>query len=295
MKRVISSPTLMDWIERFLADLRNANRSAHTVRSYRVDLRQFAVFNPDLATATTVENVRAFLDTLVEVSAATRAHKQAALASFFEWSVRNGQLSSNPMNVIPRVRLDAPLPRALKREEIEKVLSVIPRRQLRDLLLFRLLFETGLRISEALALHVQDLDLTPDNEHLIVLGKGGRPRLVLLDDPVLVKLLQRYLAYMRYQRGPLFRAEKNGRGGPIRYQSVQEHWAYYCRQAGVACTLHQLRHSHATELVIGGVSLATIRKRLGHKNLQTTLRYAEQSDEAADAEVRAWRRKQGQM
>jgi site-specific recombinase XerD len=51
-----------------------------------------------------------------------------------------------------------------------------------------------------------------------------------------------------------------------------------------------LRHSHATELVNDGVSLATIRKRLGHKNIQTTLHYAEQSDETADAEMRIWRR-----
>lgn len=58
----------------------------------------------------------------------------------------------------------------------------------------------------------------------------------------------------------------------------------------MACTLHQLRHTHATELVNDGVSLATIRKRLGHKNLQTTLRYAEQSDTAADAELRARQR-----
>ncbi len=52
----------------------------------------------------------------------------------------------------------------------------------------------------------------------------------------------------------------------------------------------KLHHAHATELVNEGVSLATIRKRLGHKNLQTTLRYAEQSDVTADAELRAWRR-----
>jgi integrase len=101
-----------------------------------------------------------------------------------------------------------------------------------------------------------------------------------------------YLKQTGYRHGPLFRAEKNGRGGPLRYQSVQERWAGYCAQAGVCCTLHQLRHTHATELINGGVSLATIRRRLGHKNLQTTLRYAEQSDATADAEVRAWRRKQ---
>ena len=89
-----------------------------------------------------------------------------------------------------------------------------------------------------------------------------------------------------------FRAQKNGTGGPLRYQSVQERWAGYCAQADIACTLHQLRHTHATELINGGVSLNTIRKRLGHKNLQTTLRYAEQSDAVADQEVRAWRRQQ---
>jgi integrase len=96
---------------------------------------------------------------------------------------------------------------------------------------------------------------------------------------------------MGYRNGPLFRAQKNGRGGSLRYQSVQERWAGYCRRVGIDCTLHQLRHTHATELVNDGVSLATIRKRLGHRNLQTTLRYAEQSDAAADAEVRAWRRR----
>jgi integrase len=78
------------------------------------------------------------------------------------------------------------------------------------------------------------------------------------------------------------------------YQSAQEHWARYCAAAGVDATLHQLRHTHATELVNAGVSLATIRKRLGHRNLQTTLRYAEQSDTAADAEMRAWRRRTDQ-
>ena len=115
-------------------------------------------------------------------------------------------------------------------------------------------------------------------------------RTVLLDDPRLVAQLRAYLRHRRYRYGPLFRAEKNGRGGPLRYQSIQERWQRYCRQAGIACTLHQLRHSHATELVNGGVSLATIRKRLGHQHLHTTLRYAEQTDTTADAEVRAWRR-----
>ncbi len=158
-------------------------------------------------------------------------------------------------------------------------------------------FATGLRIGEALGVHAEDLDLTADDERLTVTGKGGRRRTILLDDPALVRELRAHLAAggrdPARARGPLFRALKGGRGGPLRYQSIHERWARYCAAAGVDCTIHQLRHSHATELVNGGVGLETIRRRLGHKNLQTTLRYAEQRDQAGDAEVRAWRRRRG--
>ncbi len=76
------------------------------------------------------------------------------------------------------------------------------------------------------------------------------------------------------------------------YSSVQERFQAYARATGITgVSLHDLRHGHAQALVHGGVSLATIRRRLGHRSLQTTLRYAEQSDAASDAEVRAWRRR----
>jgi integrase/recombinase XerD len=74
---------------------------------------------------------------------------------------------------------------------------------------------------------------------------------------------------------------------------VQETWAKYCAAAQVSATLHQLRHTHATELVNAGVSLETIRRRLGHANVQTTLRYADQRDATTDAEIRTWRRGRG--
>ena len=169
---------------------------------------------------------------------------------------------------------------------MERIFAVIPREQVRD----RLLFETGLRIGEVLGLHLEDLDLTRGDEHLTVLGKGSRKRTILLDDPGLVHSLRQYLKGLSYTHGHLFQARKNGKGGAMGYSSVQERWQAYTERAGVPCTLHQLRHSHATELVNGGVSLGTIRKWLGHRHIQTTLRYAEVSDGAADAEIRAWRR-----
>jgi integrase/recombinase XerD len=276
----------------FLADLAHAGRSAHTHRAYAADLAAFRAAYDGPIASITAETLRAYFATVAHLAPATRARKQAALASFLKWAYRQDLIAADPMAKVERVRADPPAPRGLTREQVEAILGVIPTAQARDRLLFRLLTETGIRISEALNLYVDDLDLTPDDERLTVIGKGGRRRTVLLDDPALVTQLRAYLKQRRYQHGPLFRAEKNGRGGPLRYQSVQERWRRYCATAGIACTLHQLRHSHATELVNGGVSLATIRKRLGHKNVQTTLRYADQADATADAEVRAWRRQQ---
>jgi site-specific recombinase XerD len=238
-----------------------------------------------------VEQLRAFLATRIALSAASRARTQAALASFLAWAYRHGHIEADPMARIERVRVPPPAARGLRPDDIERILHAIPRTQPRDRLLFHLIASTGLRAGEALALHIEDLDLSPDDEHLSVLGKGERRRTVLLDDPQLVAMLRRYLKATGYRYGPLFRPQKNGTGGPLSYQSAQRRWAAYRAKAGLSATMHQLRHTHATELVNDGVSLATIRKRLGHKNLQTTQRYAEQTDRAADQELRQWRRR----
>ena len=278
-------------VDDFLTDLAQSNRAASTRRAYAADLARFAAFYAGPLAGITADGLRAYFATLAYLSPASRARKQAALASFLGWAYRHELIDATPMARVERVHLDPSAPRGLTRVQVETILAAVPPMQQRDRLLFRLIFETGLRVGEALGLYVEDIDLTRDNEHIVVRGKGGRPRTVLLDDAGVVRTLRAYLRRTGYTHGPLFRAAKNGDGGLLRYQSVHERWQRYCRAAGIACTLHQLRHTHATELVNDGVSLATIRKRLGHKNLQTTLRYAEQSDATADAELRAWRRR----
>jgi site-specific recombinase XerD len=284
-------PPLAPLVADFLADLARTNRSVHTRRAYAADLAGFTRWYSGGIADITADVLGAYLTTCTHLRPVSRARKQAALASFLAWAYRHDRIAADPMARVARVRHDPPPPRGLSREQVEAILAQVPSARRRDRLLFRLIVETGLRPGEALGVYVEDLDLTPDDEHVRILGKGGRPRTVLLDDASLVRQLRAYLKQTGYRHGPLFRAEKNGRGGPLRYQSAQARWAGYCAQAGIACTLHQLRHSHATELVNGGVSLATIRKRLGHKHLQTTLRYAEQADASADAELRAWRRR----
>ena len=277
-------------LEHFLRDLKNANKSPQTLRAYRSDLNTFITYCPHHLAQIQVSHLRLFFAQHDHLQPATRARKQTSVASFLKWAYQHDLITTNPMLKIDRVQVEQKLISPPSRDEIKSIFAQIPSDQLRDCLLFKLIFETGMRISEALSLHIEDLNLSLDDEHVTVIGKGQRRRTILLDDSKLVVLLKQYLNKHQYQHGPLFRAHKNYQGGALRYQSAQEKWDKYCQQAGIDCTLHQLRHAHATELVNEGVSLATIRKRLGHKHIQTTLRYAQLSDETADAEIRTWRR-----
>src|SRR4051794_18760160 len=144
----------------FVTELAHANRSRHTCRAYAADLAQFAAFYPRPVAGITADVIRGFEATFARLRPDSRARKQAALASFLSWAHRRGLIASDPMATIERVRRDPPRPRSLTREQVETILTAIPPAQRRDRLLFRLIVETGMRVSEALGLHVEDLDLT---------------------------------------------------------------------------------------------------------------------------------------
>jgi site-specific recombinase XerD len=287
------SVSLAQLIEEYLADLALQNRSKHTCQAYGSDLAQFLAFFSGQAKDITPEILRRFGASQAHLSPATRARKESTLASFLTWAYRRDYIDTNPMLKLDRVQIPPRRPRGLSRDKVERILGVIPAIQRRDRLLFRLLHETGLRIDEALTIDIGELELDAGDEHVRIVGKRGKIRRVFLDDPVLVQLLRTHLKQKGYQHGLLFRAQKNGTGRPLSYQAIQERWAAYCDKADIHCTLHQLRHSHATELINDGVSLATIKKRLGHQSMQTVLLYAELSDATADAELRARRRAKG--
>lgn len=273
----------------FLADFEQAGRSANTIRAYRGDLALLTARVPHLVELDAGALRDLFLS-FGHLAATTRARRQASVASFTGWAFREGLLPADPMGRVARVRQEPPLPRGLTPAQTLGLLEAIPRHRLRDRLLFRLLATTGLRIGEALGLHVEDCHLERDDERLSVLGKGGRRRTVLLDDREAVRLLHRHLRERGYKHGPIFRAERGNPITALRYSSAQARFAQYAAAAGVTASIHDLRHGHAQALVNGGVSLATIRKRLGHASVVTTQRYAEQADEVADAELRAWSR-----
>ncbi|SUE28945.1 site-specific tyrosine recombinase XerD [Nocardia farcinica] len=291
---------LQTHIEQFLTDLANANRPANTLRAYRGDLTGFAEHVVGGIDGVTVAAVRGFLSGIADLAPATRKRKRAAVAAFCRWAVRHDLLVANPMDKVDTITVPNTLPRPAAATDIAKILAAICARRPRkdvapDVLRDRVLFETaylcGARASEVCELYVEDFDLRLDDEHVRLHGKGGTVRTVLLDDRGYVAMVRLYLDRTGYTAGPMFRASINGRGGPLSYSAAHHRWTRYCSIAGVDIDIHQVRHSHATELVNAGVSIEVVRKRLGHASTETTQVYALLADQVADTEIRAARRR----
>lgn len=287
-------------LDDFLTDLSNADASAHTLRGYRGDLVAFAAHHDGAIGELTAAPVRAYLAEIADLAASSRKRKRAAVASFCRWAVRHDLLAANPMDRIDTIRVPKTLPRPAAAADVAKVLNMIcsrrPRKnlpldRLRDRVLFETAYVCGARAAEVCGLYVEDLDLRLDDEHMRIHGKGGTVRTVLLDDRGYVALLKLYLARAGYTHGPLFRASINGNGGPLSYDAAHHRWEGYCAAAGLDIDIHQLRHSHATELINAGVSIEAVRRRLGHASAETTQLYTLLDDKVADAEIRAARRR----
>jgi integrase/recombinase XerD len=278
----------------FLDELESSGKSKHTVINYRSDLTHFFSQIDSSLNEISSDTVKKYFHKLDGKSLSTKARRQASLQSFFWWCVKNDYLSSNPMDKVERIKLPESLPRGLDRKVIEKIFSTIPKENLRDKLLFTLIAETGLRVSEALGIYYEDISLIADDEKIIIKGKGNKMRTIMLyATPESLKLLKRYLRESNIKSGAIFRGDerKGGSKKPIHYRTAHHLWSKYCRKAKVRAKIHALRHSFATQLINEGVSLAVVRKLLGHKNMQTTLRYAEVSDATVKAELMEKHRK----
>ncbi|MFL5652792.1 MAG: tyrosine-type recombinase/integrase [Ktedonobacteraceae bacterium] len=283
-------------VDLFLASLRTRSAPANTIKAYRLDLRQFLKQGPTALSEVTVDVIRAFLDSHEQHKPATRRRHAATLRAFYAWLMQQGLVQSNPMERLESIGQIERLPRPLDPDDVTKILKAIPASNLRDRAIFTLLYETGMRVGEALAIHCADLDLTQDDEKIRVFGKGQRERTVLLAAaPESIRLLRRHLKHSHITAGSIFRGDPRYGGSPLPldYSVLRKAWQNYCKQAGVQATIHQLRHSRATQLIQAGVPITTIRKQLGHRNLQSTLLYAEVDQATVKRDLLEYQRRKG--
>jgi integrase/recombinase XerD len=212
-------------------------------------------------------------------SARSNARLLSALRSFYAQQVRIGALAADPAALLETPRLPRPLPKALTESQIEALLGAPATDQplgLRDRAMLELIYATGLRVSELVALPGTAVNLRQGV--LRVSGKGGKERLVPLGEEA-QRWLEQYLAKARprllgRRSSPLLFT--GARGGPL---SRQLFWRAVKRHALVAgvdparVTPHGLRHSFATHLLNHGADLRVLQLLLGHSSLSTTQIY----------------------
>src|SRR6266568_5383268 len=291
-------PILRDAVEQFLASLRSRRAPTNTIKSYAHDLRHFVQAMPaDLGEATALA-IQAFLDGDGHHSQATQGRRYATLCSFYQWAIRQELVEENAMERLEPVTQPKREPRPLDPEEVVKILKAIPASNVRDRTLFTLLYETGIRVGEALSLQCSDVQLLQDDEKIRVFGKGQRERTVMLQaSPESIRLLRRHLRQNHLTSGSVFRGDPRYGGSPLplEYSVVHYAWQKYCTQAGVKATIHQLRHSRASQLIQAGVPVTTVRKQLGHRNIQSTLLYAEVDQTTIKQDLQHYQRRKGRQ
>jgi integrase/recombinase XerC len=291
------APPLRELVRDYLAFLAlNRNVSAHTLRAYRTDLELWLVWlagdrgvRPSQLRLPAFDSdaVRGFLGALYDRgnSRASTARRLAALRGFARFLLREEQIETDPTAVIGAPRKEKTLPSHLSGSDMDRLLaapdtSTVAGR--RDAAILELFYASGLRLSELVALDLDDVNLA--GRVVRVMGKGGRERLVpfnqataralraMLADHASLPDAQSSGARRHRTRHPLFR---NLRGGRLTTRSVDRIVRQYVRKAGIGGGIspHALRHTFATHLLQAGADLRAIQELLGHARLSTTQRY----------------------
>ena len=276
-------------------DMLSAERgaAAHTIEAYTRDLTEFLAFlavKGSSAATASADDLRAFLAGLARkgLAPSSRARKLSAIRQFFRFLLAEGMRADDPSSAVDSPKLGRPLPKILSLAEVEALLDTAadgakraaegaPRlRAFRVNALLETLYATGMRVSELLSLPRQVL--SSDDRVLTITGKGGRERLIPLNDAAR-KAIGEHLAARAADpaRGPsawLF-PSLDGSQHLTRQRFGQElkSLAIAAGIEPVRVSPHVLRHAFASHLLERGADLRTVQQLLGHADISTTQIY----------------------
>jgi len=262
----------MDHIEIFI-DEKRLSSSQGTIELYSLVLRKFQEhMGKPIGQATRHDIVR-YLNHIIferKLSKATAANALSILKSFFSFMSRNEYLPADPTKGINPVKVDKKAPVYLTQDEMRELINTATGD--RDSLMVKMLYATGVRVSELVNIRKQDIDFTRGT--IKVFGKGAKERIVLIPD------------VMRPQVEACCGQLKNDKKlFDLTPRMIQLEIKKLARMAGINknVTPHKLRHSFATHMLQNGGNVVAIQKLLGHTSLNTTQIYTHYSvDELKD-------------
>jgi len=284
-------------IDRFRVYLERRQFSAHTVANYTLDLRLFfAEVSVPLAQVSFRE-----VDQFVERQHhygrawATINRRLNALKHFFAFCLAQQLVRGNPVKPSHFVRRGHPLPKALPREQVQRLFAQIAHPM--DRALFLVILRCGLRVSEVANLKLEQIDWEQQALQ-VVQGKGRKDRRVYMS-PDAVASVQQCLEQHPGERaqGYVFWNRKRVQQ-PLSVKAIQKKMERYAKAAGITASCHSLRHTFASNLLEHGAEVVAIRDFLGHSQIASSERYAKISGQRIKQEyMRTMQKilKQGQV
>jgi integrase/recombinase XerD len=264
--------------------------SEHTISAYRNDLTGLAEFAGKAATphrpaswaGFNRQDMLSYMLNLKERGyvPTTVARKVAASRSFFGFMVAEGQIKTDPTENMssPSVgkALPKPIPISQVRLLLEQPAKLTTSEAKRDRAMLELLYASGMRISELVALNMGDVNFEGDY-FVRCLGKGRKERII----PLYQNIAMAVKKYVDEDRPKLAHGRKetalflNARGDRLTRQGFWQKLKEYAKSAGLSSQIspHTLRHSFATHMLSGGADLRSVQELLGHANISTTQVY----------------------
>ena len=266
-----------------------------TIREYKHYLNRFlgwlstntSATKPEDISSELVRKYRLYLAHLHDkngklLKRVTQAYHIIALRAFLRYLLVQRDITTLSPDKIELPKQSPRLVTFLNSEQVERLLNspkISNEVGLRDKAILETLFSTGLRVSELVRLNRDQINL--DRKEFGVRGKGDKLRVVFLSDTA-AHWLERYLRARKDHFKPLFirysgrvDTKKDGEKMRLTARSVQEIVSKYAKRCGLPMevTPHTLRHSFATDLLIGGADLRSVQEMLGHESIRTTQIY----------------------
>jgi integrase/recombinase XerD len=273
-------------VDAFLTHLTVERRlAANSIESYARDLQGLSLFAAGQACAVEAlerQMLEAHVRALMSEGRSPRsvARAIACYRGFYRFLVLDGRLKASPAADLRPPRAWKALPKYLSVEEVDRLIAqpdVTTPRGVRDRALIELLYATGMRVSELIAVRPADINL--DASYLTCTGKGDKQRIVPMGDEA-AAWVARYVKDARAvllgkRRSPRLFVNARGGGPGLTRVGFWKILKAYARKAGLTSTLspHTLRHSFATHLLERGADLRAIQMMLGHADLSTTQIY----------------------
>lgn len=272
-------------IEAFISYLHNIKKtSPNTEMSYRRDLTKMRIYleltaQAQSAADVTEENLKKYIAYMErkKFKPSTISRSIASIKAFYRYLIKEGLVKTDVSDCLKAPKVERKEPDILSPEEMERLLeqpSGDSYKEIRDSAMLELLYATGIRVSELIALKISDVNMQMG---FLICQDGGRERMVSFSNEVR-EALRQYLIKARDHmtaneaRDILF---VNCSGAPMSRQGFWKLVKSYAKKAGISkdITPHTLRHTFAAHMVENGTDLKSVQEMLGHADISTTHMY----------------------